>query len=96
MTASGHQRPRRAKPYAHARPLCPESGQVIASQRNDAMCHKRPNAAQQNPCLFDHLVGDGEQRGRHLYSDRASSCEVDDELKPNRTELPASRKASLP
>src|SRR5215468_7817094 len=34
-------------------------------------CPSRPNAAQQNPCLFDHFVGASERHGRHIEAKRA-------------------------
>jgi hypothetical protein len=37
---------------------------------SSAQGHKRPNAAQQNPSLFDHLVGAGEQRRRNFKAER--------------------------
>jgi hypothetical protein len=47
MSQMGHQRPRRAKPYAHARPLCPESGQTADHLVRSALCHNRTRAVQQ-------------------------------------------------
>jgi len=35
------------------------SDHIGASQRNVEMCQSRPNAAQQNPLLFDHLAAVG-------------------------------------
>src|SRR4051812_39642545 len=34
--------------------------------------------------LFDHLVGAGEQRGRHIEADRACGLEVDRKREPRR------------
>jgi hypothetical protein len=44
------------------------------------MCHERPNAAQQNSRLFDHLIGAGEQRRWHFELDRSRSLQVDHKL----------------
>src|SRR5260370_19953886 len=51
-----------------------------AHYRNDALCQSRPNAAQQNPCLFDQLVSAGEQRRRHGEPERLRGLEIDDQL----------------
>src|SRR5262245_65880780 len=44
------------------------------------LCHSRPNAAQQNPCSFDHLVGAGEKQFRNGQSECLCSLEVYDQL----------------
>src|SRR5262245_57757569 len=48
------------------------------------MCQKRPNAAQQNLRLFDHLVGAGEQGGRDFEPKCVRSAEVDHQLELGR------------
>jgi hypothetical protein len=48
-----------------------------ASQR----CQQETHAPQQTPLLFDHLIGDGEHRWRHLNAERPSRPQIDDELK---------------
>jgi len=45
-----------------------------------ALCQSRPNATQQNPCLFDHLVGAGEQRRRHSEAEYPCRRVIDDKL----------------
>ena len=50
------------------------SGSVGMSQR----CHFRTHAVQQTGSLFDDLVGDGEQRRRHIESEHPSGLGVDD------------------
>ncbi len=38
-----------------------EKSRVHHDSIQSGWARSRPNAAQQNPCLFDHLVGEGEQ-----------------------------------
>src|SRR5262249_42111908 len=45
----------------------PESGQTDRRIGTSALCQLRPNAAQQNSRLFDHLVDDGAQRLERRY-----------------------------
>src|SRR5262245_36690089 len=42
-----------------------DSVRPLTPQRNDAVCQNRTHAPHRNPCLLDHLVGEGEQRRRH-------------------------------
>jgi len=51
--------------------------QIIASQRNDALCQSRPNAPQHTIVLLDHLVGAGKHRRWHGEAECLSSFEVD-------------------
>jgi hypothetical protein len=45
-----------------------------------ALCQSRPNATQQTPSYFDHLVGAGEQRWRHFEAERFGSLDVHNQL----------------
>jgi hypothetical protein len=74
INRSRSTRPRRAPNVR----FTSNSGQTLAPQRNAALCQSRPNAAQQNPCLFDHLVGEREQLVRHVQAERLGSLEIDD------------------
>src|SRR5262249_42540576 len=48
--------------------------------RKSALCQKQTYAAQQNPFLFDHLVGAGEQCWRDFDAEHHRCCQVDDKL----------------
>ena len=43
-----------------------------------------PHALQQSIPLFDHLVGGGEQRRRHIDAERLGVFEIDDEIEVGR------------
>jgi hypothetical protein len=44
------------------------------------LCQSRPNATQQTPSYFDHLVGAAEQRWRHFEAERFGSLDVHNQL----------------
>jgi hypothetical protein len=44
------------------------------------MCYFQTPAMQQLSCLFDHLVGAGEHRGRGVEAERLRGFEIDDQL----------------
>ena len=48
--------------------------------RSDASCQSRPNAPQQKAPLFDHLVGNSEERRRHGEAERLRGLEIDDQI----------------
>src|SRR5262245_19374847 len=65
LSAVGHQPPKRSKPHDRACPLCPKSDYrrskcdpPLSAISGLTRCSKYR--------LFDHLVGRGEQRGRHI------------------------------
>ena len=44
---------------------------------NDVMGHNLTHAPQQTPLLFDHLIGEGEQRRWHGEAERLGGPEID-------------------
>jgi len=50
-------------------PLYPSKRTSRPRLEMSALCHLRLNAPQQTAALFDHLVGAGEQRRRHVERD---------------------------
>jgi hypothetical protein len=65
----------------------PCSGHQWTSQK----CQFRPRADAATPRLFDHLVGTGEQRRRHLEAEGRSRLQVDHEFKLDRVAGSASQ-----
>jgi hypothetical protein len=70
MTEMGHFRQIDPLPTLSACPLRSDRVRTFAPQRIDAVCQLLTHALQQTTCigctdLLDHLVGAGEQRGRH-------------------------------
>jgi hypothetical protein len=56
--------------------FAPKSGHHSWPLRKSALCQKRMYAPQQNPCLFDHLVGAGVKRRRHANAERLCGLKV--------------------
>ena len=67
----------------------PDATKLLRSSEMDAMCQKLPSATS-----FDHLVGAGEQRGRHLDAACFGSLEIHRSISPE--SAPAGRRVSRP
>jgi hypothetical protein len=65
MFASGHLLHGWSRAAALECPLRPETDQSLAAMQHVAKGHKWTHALQQTASLFDHLVGDDEQRRRN-------------------------------
>src|SRR5262249_39889074 len=61
-------------------PLYPRKRTFAVHKRMSALGQKRTHAPQQTASLFDHLVGTGEQRGRHFEAKRLRGFEIDHQL----------------
>jgi hypothetical protein len=57
-----------------------DSDRIGASQRTVAMGHSPTYAVQQIAMLFDYLVSDGQQAGRHGEAECFSRLQIDDEF----------------
>src|SRR5262245_7456018 len=64
--------------------LYPQKRTCAVHTPMSALGQKRTHAAQQKGPLFDHLVGAGDERGRHGETKRFRSLEVDDQLQLGR------------
>src|SRR6516225_11236068 len=62
----------------------PPIATATATGRVVAKCRKQPKCAAAKGGLFDHLVGDGEQRWRDNEAECLSRCQVEDEIEPSR------------
>ena len=78
MPLLGHERRfGRARVAAASPPIATKSAQAL----NAVQGHELPRALQQNVSLFDHLVGQREQRGRDADAQRFGSSQIHDKLK---------------
>jgi hypothetical protein len=65
--------------YEHMFPLHPPSRTMLDAVGMSQTCHMQTHAPQQKG-LFDHLIGAGEQRGRHRQAQRLGGLEIDREF----------------
>jgi hypothetical protein len=58
-----------------------QSGQVGRHRAKSASGQSRPNASEQMASLFDHLIGEREQRRRDFQAERFGGLHIDEEFK---------------
>ena len=61
-------------------PFYPQLRTLVGDAGTAASCQSRPNAAQQNPRLFDHRIRDREQPRRNGEPERFGGLEIDDKV----------------
>jgi hypothetical protein len=61
-------------------PLYPQEQTFADRAVMSALCQQRTHALRQKSFLFDHLVGQREQRGRHGEAERIRGLTINDEF----------------
>ena len=68
----------KTRPLVPSGCLLPPAADMPSHGLGAAMCQLLTRAPQQTASLFDHLVGAGEQRRRHVEAERLGGLEIDD------------------
>ena len=64
--------------------FAPKATELLAQNELTRCTNRRQSAAPPKGALFDHLIGGGEQCGRHVEAERLGSLEVDHQLELDR------------